>query len=639
MARLVQSSRLSWGRLWCCLLPVLTHCGGRSALLLEDDTFGGTAGSQPGTGGGDNRGGANASAGTGGTTPGTGGFGLGGTSSAGFGGGALGGAGGSAGGVFAGAAGASAGCPLRCDNNRECVRSNERAYCHCGPGLFGDQCETVTESIAIGTNHACLLRSDGQVECWGKNLVGEATSPPGADFSAIDAQGTHNCGVLSGQIQCWGTGARPRHMQPMAAVAVANDFMCGIFGSGEVQCFTSDDASYFPGIADARQLVAGDDFACALRANGFVSCWGENSAVLNVPNVPFEAVSAGATYVCGIMSNQQLACWGDPFLPATRPPAMEASAIAAGRAHACAIRWDESLQCWGDDDYGQASPPKGQFVSVFAGGNLSCAIDVDYGVHCWGGDTNAGPAPGGHFIAVSAGDEYGCAIAIDGTVTCFGNGLSAGVIAPEGRFSSLEMRRQACGIQQNGELRCWRHDLVEPTPPSGSFVAVSTGIYESCAIRESGELACWGRNYIASPPAGSFSHVSVGTAHACAIQRDDHQGVCWGRDDLNGIPVTLGYASAIASGDSHTCTLDERGSPRCWGNVVSMPSASFRMISAGMGYSTGVTSEGRLVSWSRDAEIRPLPDGNDFVSVSSWSGFGCALRENGTIGCWGTLSR
>jgi hypothetical protein len=278
-------------------------------------------------------------------------------------------------------------------------------------------------------------------------------------------------------------------------------------------------------------------------------------------------------------------------------------------------------------------------VSVFAGGNLSCAIDVDHGVHCWGGDTNAGPAPGGHFIAVSAGDEYGCAIAIDGSVSCFGNGLSAGVVGPEGRFSSLEVRRQACGIQANGQVRCWGHDQVEATPPSGSFLAVSTGIYESCAIRESGELACWGRNFIGAPPAGSFSQVSVGTAHACAIRRDDHQGVCWGRDDLHGIPESLGEASAIASGDSHACTLDSKGFSGCWGNVVSMPSAPFRMISAGVGYSTGVTSEGGVMSWSRDAEIRARPSGKDFVSVSSWSGFACALRENGTMTCWGTLSR
>lgn len=561
---------------------------------------------------------------------------MGGASAAGF--GALGGSGGSSG--VAGAGGADAACPLPCENNRECARAAGRAFCDCGPGLFGDQCETRTESIAIGSHHACLLRSDGQVACWGKDLTGGAVSPEGGDFTTLDAHGSRNCGVRSGLIDCWGGGEPPRDVETMTALAVGNGFTCGILASGEVQCFTFEDARFFPGVDDGKQVVAGDDFACALRANGAVKCWGENLAVVTgTSNGRFLSLSAGSTYVCGLTAEQHVTCWGDPLVTAISPPGVEAISVAAGRAHACAVRPDYSLVCWGENEYGQASPPAGQFVSVFAGGNLSCAIDADGRVHCWGGDENVGPAPGGHFIAVSAGFDYACAIAIDGTVSCFGTATARGVAAPQGRYFSLEVRSKACGVQRDGTLHCWGELLEEPEPPIGKFVAVSTSSYDSCAIRESGELACWGADYIGSPPAGTFSHVSVGPTHACAITRDDHQGVCWGRDGIYGIPANLAVATAVASGDSHTCTLDEKAYAACWGTLMSAPGDQFGMIAAGVGYSVGVTSEGRLISWGVESGIEPMPRGTDFLSVSSSARFACALRSNGTLTCWGELKR
>lgn len=640
---------LFWGRLGWCLLPVLTHCGGRSTLSFQDEARGGDAGAssggragragtsgasgRPGSGGGVGRGGSGATAGTGGAiSPGTGGFGTAGTGLAGF--GALGGSGGSA-----GVAGAGATCPLPCENNRECARAAGRAFCDCGPGLFGDQCEVRTESIAIGTNHACLLRSDGQVACWGRGRFGESMSP-GGSFASIDAHGARNCGIVSGRPYCWGEPLEPAPQQAFSAIAVGASTVCGVTDSERVQCFVPGGA-YVPDVANVKQLVAGDDFACVLHATGGVSCWGENAAVVQgVPSGEFHLLTAGSTFACGLTPENSLQCWGDPAQPAAMAPSVEAIAVAAGRAHACAVRGDYSLVCWGDNTRGQSSPPpEGQFVSVFAGGNSSCAIDADGRVHCWGGDENVGPAPGGHFIAVSAATDYACALGIDGSVSCFGSHSSAAVSPPRGHFSSISAGRKACGVQRSGKLDCWGAEPEEPGPPDGRFLAVSTNDHDSCAIRESGELACWGQNQIGLPPPGTFSHVSVGPAHACAITRDDHQGVCWGIENAPGVEERLGYATAIASGDWHACALDQKSHVTCWGMIVAGPATQLRELSAGTALATGVTTTGELVSWGNDSAIQPLPAGADFTAITSYSGFACALRTNGTLSCWGALTR
>ena len=71
--------------------------------------------------------------------------------------------------------------------------------------------------VAVGSAHACGLRADGTVACWGANHNGQAEAPDGT-FSAIDAAGDASCGLrTSGTVACWGRksagldGAIQRH--------------------------------------------------------------------------------------------------------------------------------------------------------------------------------------------------------------------------------------------------------------------------------------------------------------------------------------------------------------------------------------------------------------------------------------------
>ena len=48
------------------------------------------------------------------------------------------------------------------------------------------------------------MRTDGSVECWGNDRIGQAT-PPGGSFASISAGPLHTCGVKTdGSVECWG---------------------------------------------------------------------------------------------------------------------------------------------------------------------------------------------------------------------------------------------------------------------------------------------------------------------------------------------------------------------------------------------------------------------------------------------------
>ncbi len=49
------------------------------------------------------------------------------------------------------------------------------------------------------------MRTDGAVECWGRNEYGELNAPEGR-FTAVTAGAFHNCGLhTDGTVDCWGT--------------------------------------------------------------------------------------------------------------------------------------------------------------------------------------------------------------------------------------------------------------------------------------------------------------------------------------------------------------------------------------------------------------------------------------------------
>ena len=104
---------------------------------------------------------------------------------------------------------------------------------------------SVGDQISGRARHTCALRPDGTPVCWGSNIDGAATPPPGVQLVALSTGGAHTCGLQEdGTPVCWGSDVFGRSTPP----------------AGER--FTS--------------ISSGSQHTCALRPDGVPVCWGSD---------------------------------------------------------------------------------------------------------------------------------------------------------------------------------------------------------------------------------------------------------------------------------------------------------------------------------------------------------------------------
>ncbi len=288
-------------------------------------------------------------------------------------------------------------------------------------GLVGslDVAGAMTTSTTV--NHACAVRGDRSVACWGWNPYGQlgdgtllARSAPvtvsGLSGAASLALGAYSsCARLtSGAVHCWGRNS------------------AGQLGDGTyVDRLTPAAVSGLSGVAE---ITAGEHHVCARSSAGAVSCWGNNS---------YGQLGDGTTTRRG--------------LAAPVPGLSGVVSIAAAISSTCAVLGDGSVQCWGLNSSGQLgdgttttrstpAPVLGLTgaVRVFGGPSHFCALRSDGSLACWGSNTNlklGATGTGTTPILVSslpepvvhaaAGIEHTCASLMSGAVWCWGsNGYS-----------------------------------------------------------------------------------------------------------------------------------------------------------------------------------------------------------------------
>ena len=313
--------------------------------------------------------------------------------------------------------------------------------------------------IDSGQEHACAVRSDGAIACWGSNDRNQA-DPPSGEFLAVSAGALHTCAVKTDNtLACWGT-SRDGQINPAASNRgdVSNDKFLAV--------------------------SAGGGHTCAIKTDNTLACWGQNLTGAANPTSSLQGVSQDTRFL----------------------------AVSAGDVHTCAIKTDNTLACWGghnyysiaigilvEVNYGQSSPTEStleqggpiskntRFLAVSAGAFHTCGIKTDNTLACWGRSRNVQSIParsrseqGGpiskntRFLAVGAGLQHSCGIRIDGTAACWGNDLVGNDVI----FFAQPTKSQS---SQGG-----------PVSKNTRFLAVSTGDYHSCGIRIDGTAACWG---------------------------------------------------------------------------------------------------------------------------------------------------
>ncbi|MHA7634892.1 RCC1 domain-containing protein [Corallococcus sp. M7] len=130
--------------------------------------------------------------------------------------------------------------------------------------------------LALGTWHTCALLDTGALRCWGANAYGQVGNgnpdyatpltsvAPGSGLRAVQvaAGAQHTCALLeSGQLQCWGNGARGR-------LGYANTRSLSAPGTAFIDV----------GGAPATSITAGGQHTCAVLSSGRALCWGLNTS-------------------------------------------------------------------------------------------------------------------------------------------------------------------------------------------------------------------------------------------------------------------------------------------------------------------------------------------------------------------------
>jgi len=387
-----------------------------------------------------------------------------------------------------------------------------------------DVTTTATPAITSGDDHSCALLTDATVECWGENAYGQlgSGSATGPDTCmpdlmslacataavkvsglkgviAVAAGSDHTCALISnGTVECWGVNNLGQ---------LGNGTATGHASCLGLPCETAPVA--VSGLTNATAISAGGDFTCALLSGGTVKCWGDNElaelgaggstgpdtcgsfpcaekpiAVAGLSGV--EAISAGDVFACALLSGGTVECWGyndDGELgngTSTGPDACGTSAcgtspalvsgltgvaaISAASNSACALLSGGTVKCWGDNLFGAVGDgsstgpatckstdpcattpvavPGLSGVTALSGGLANCALLTGGTVECWGtnedgelGTGTTGPGACGAYAcstapvvvtgltgvtSIAAGNDHVCVIASGGAVECWG---------------------------------------------------------------------------------------------------------------------------------------------------------------------------------------------------------------------------
>ena len=579
--------------------------------------------------------------------------------------------------------------------------------------------------VAVGTLASCGVRAGGELLCWGEEDAEAANwgyvvlnAPVQWEFSEVelwsranggapdwDIQGEHACGLRSdGVVVCW--GQEFLGLGDAMAVSV-NDFgyplvwelragpdepgegfvdiaageggVCGLRSDGSAACWDGRrwaDAGVPGGLSG---LVVGDGQVCGVRSGAGFGCWarlvsGEGSDLLGGVGAwqlegSFVDVAAPGGLGCGLRPGGEAVCTSLPHSRAgwVEQPLGELFSqltVGAGRSsQACGIRGDGDgggeVVCWGDNYRGRADPPAGDFVQVAAGFDDTCGVRVGGRVVCWGHVGRAEAPLDGSFAQVAVGDMFACGLGADGIAVCRGydaksyelpadDPANKTVWNPPYRFPAdglVEVSASGdmvCGLGADGVAVCWfpQWDRGPVEVPGGGYVSVSvSSLYGDgvvCGLGADRAVGCW--RYVADVPWWVGGVQDQEAAPGWRYVADVPGWVAMA------VP-TAGFAALDARGPCGITAAT--GEVACWEHAVSPQqppgSGPLAAASVGGGHGCGIGSaDGSLMCWHTYTQ-QPLNLGEgldgEFSDVAvAPNGSGCAIRADQTPACWGDFA-
>ena len=338
-------------------------------------------------------------------------------------------------------------CGITTAGNVECWGTGQYGYANRPSEAPPGQYTQISSSGA----HACALRADGKVRCWGGSY-GNGPEPPSARFSEVSVGSAHPCGItIAGSIECWDREYR-------GIVLTVDDWEDP--APGELPSGSFEEISV-GGFREAGSV------ACAVGTSGALACW-DYFGDMTVPGGEFADVSVGRGQTCALHTNGKVECWAwstDDTVPQPNPD-HRFDAVSASTGYACGVRTDGTLACWGaNSDAWPDAPPTGTFSEVSVGWYRACAVTTAGQLKCWSLAqdsldksklrTPADP-PGGTFTSVSVSTRFACGLRANGAVACWGAGTIGRSKPPTVTFTQISAGPSyACGVTSNGSVRCW----------------------------------------------------------------------------------------------------------------------------------------------------------------------------------------
>lgn len=573
-------------------------------------------------------------------------------------------------------------CGIRTDQTLWCWGANNNGMLGLGdttsrivPTLVGNN----FAKVSVGISSTCAINTSGNLFCWGNQAdgrlgngvsSGNALTPQpiaiGGPVSDVSTGFDHACAVRTdGQLFCWGRN------------------VLGQVGDG----FTITRLSPVPVslVNPAIQVSAGTSYTCAVLSTNKAYCWGNGSfgnlgqgATTNSslpigahPTFDFTSIQAGKQTTCAVSaSDGRLKCWGSgafgllgdgvirptSFIPVDVRLPSTSTAFSSKDYTACAVSGGNGF-CWGYNNLGQTGAgfinrlplmelsPTVDFMQLSLGRG-GCGITPSNKLWCWGANDFNSSIPTG---------QVG-----DGT-TYHRNGMVH--VDPTESYSAVSFGiRHTCGITLSNELKCWGYNLdgqlgtgdtfghSSPRSIGFSYSAVSVGLTSTCAINVANKLFCWGNNtygqlgtgnntnrLMPEPvmPGSDFLTVIVGMNHACAITTSQDL-YCWGRNNIGQV------------GDSTTI---DRNSPQLIQSNVSKISAGSELTcyinATNQLYCMGRNSSGEIGQGSVTPTLYAIPTlvgpGYQDVKIGkNASGGGvhvCGRTTANLVNCWGSNFR
>lgn len=209
-------------------------------------------------------------------------------------------------------------------------------------------------------------------------------------------------------------------------------------------------------------------------------------------------------------------------------------------------------------------------------GDVSSALLTDGSIVTWSAGqsgTRIPPAPGLPINSVTSGywvvtQDFG------GTLTNFDlNGHPAApvpdALAHDVRTVAVSYARLAA-VKSDGSAWFWGHWLEERQVASSNVVSVAIGRDFLVLLKEDGTVTTVGGSGVDVPPnLGSVISIAAGHGH-CVAQRSDGSVIAWGRNEEGqcNVPENLTRVTSVAAGSYHTVALRSDGTVAAWGKVA-----------------------------------------------------------------------